>query len=46
MLLYLCCAMMLKNGDLIPVEIARIGSPRAAERIAEPISSMYSISPL
>ena len=37
---------MLKNGDLIPVEIARIGNPRAAERIAEPISSMYSISPL
>ncbi len=37
---------MLKNGDLIPVEIARIGNPRAADRIAEPISSMYSISPL
>ena len=37
---------MLKNGALMPVEIARIGKPRAAEPITEPISSIYSISPL
>ena len=35
---------MLKNGDLMPVDIARIGNPRAADRIAEPIVDVVDLA--